>query len=126
MSKIKDLYAVENNIDDLIPTETLTERIILGIDKNKFKEDLLKMRLVERDEGGLDWIGFDEDVETLCEAEVDMYIRENALDISDAVYWDEVTTVTGLMLGELERWAEESLSELETMVDDEREMNGVC
>lgn len=124
MSRIKDMFVTENGIEDLMPTETLTDRIVLSIDKSKLKEDLIKMRIVERCEDGIEWLGYEEDVETLCESAVDIYIRENALDIDDVTYQNEVTIVKARLLDELHQWHDESMAGLETMVDDDREMRG--
>lgn len=99
MSKIKDLYAVENNIDDLIPAESLGDKVFAKakqlFDPNYFYECAIYDKRYD-EFGHVETVV--ENFQLLCdglaEDSMDEYIQEQHLDISNKVYLNTIKTVS--------------------------------
>lgn len=154
MSKIKDLYAVAENIDDLKPVEphkydksfylavqeTDKQRIVKQVMERALKSEALKPWLAsnaEYSEGvnddGLKEIYFENFTE-LCEevaqGNLDEYIEEQALDITDAEYTELIDRIRDELANELAEYEHECIQDYimdsKYSLDSMREKKGEC
>lgn len=136
MSKIKDLLAEEQHIDDLMPTKTLGDvvfnKAINAPDLKEWMSGNAEFTVGENDMGQKEtyWENFMGLCQRHATDTIDDYIEEQHLDISDTIYFgviDEVACRLADKLADFEseciRNAEESTKELLYRL---REKNGEC
>lgn len=104
MSKIKDLYAIENGDDDLVPdvkinAEQLSEILLAGVIRNNDNtEDYIADNAIYSPEGDADgepymvMDNFDMLCDQIAVAELDDYISKEHLELTDEEYSDIVAT----------------------------------
>lgn len=151
MSKIKDLYAIENGIDDLMPVDDpkttaiarlhVISRVVEDVKKNitdhinDVKAQLLYYSEIETgtdDEGHVEY--YFDNYYSLCHEEVidyvDYYIEQNHLDINEMEYEDTVNVVSDWLADFLADYESEVINDYiednKTKLDELRERNGEC
>lgn len=111
MSKIKDLYAKVNDIDDLKPTRTLSDVVFKRAQK-MYDEDIFWNEIeIEPDSYGKDFRfkTYKELCKTLAEDALDKEIVENHLDINDSVYFRTIEVVRARIEGWLSEFEQDAL-----------------
>lgn len=151
MSKIKDLYAAVNHIDDLEPThydktfylavqEGDKARIVRQVLERALKSSELRSWLasnaeysIDYNEGGLKEYNF-ENYEYLCEevaqGNLDEYIEEQALDITDAEYTELIERIRDELIEKLDGYKYECVQDYimdsKYSLEEMREKKGEC
>lgn len=132
MSKIKDLYAIENGIDDLMPVDDpkttaiarlhVISKVVEDVKKNitdhinDVKAQLLYYSEIETgtdDEGHVEY--YFENYYNLCHEEaidyIDCYIEQNHLDVNEMEYEDTVNVVGDWLADELADYESECIND---------------
>lgn len=125
-----DLYAIENDIDDLKPAKlSLKDMAIVKANEkmDSIKKTLLMRQRTEFYDGAVHWENFELSCENIAAELIDELIEDNALDISDDAYAQAVTSLAVHLTVSLNDWVDAVLNapddiDLQSIV----EMRGKC
>lgn len=137
MSKIKDLYAIENGIEDLMPAKqpdfgAIEQAIRKNMTANteKIQYEIKYEALFEDDDDGICMSNFYELCDKQAGVYVDEYIEDQHLDIEPDDYDNLCAGVGDWLAGALEDWRDyytrEAMDDSVYVVDEFRERHGQC
>lgn len=136
MSRIKDLLAEEQHIDDLIPTKTLGdvifEKAINAPDLKEWMSGNAEFTVGENDMGQKEtyWENFMDLCQRHATDMTDDYIEEQHLDISDTIYFGVIDEVACRLADKLADFESETIRDADEstkyLLDRLKEAHGEC